>query len=149
MEIRTKRGKETLAFTINAEVKNERGIMKVLAEPATIPYGLIELDSSGTVIRYSPACEKNSEELPNIIGQNFFNEVAPFAEVKELKGRFLSFMAFGDSIQRFSIKVPFNGQSVKIQILLARITEQTERRRERLALVRMMPEAAAFAGPAN
>lgn len=112
-----------------------------------IPYGLIELDTVGTVIRYSPASEKRSPEMPNIVGQNFFNEVAPFAEVKELKGRFLSFMAFGDAIERFTVKVPFEQQNVKIQILLARITEQTERGRERLALVRLMPDTASMAAP--
>lgn len=105
-----------------------------------IPYGLIELDTVGTVVRYSPASEQSAHDAPNIVGRNFFNEVAPFAEVKELKGRFLSFMALGDAIERLTIKVPFNEQSLKIQILLARITEQTERGRERLALVRLMPE---------
>ncbi|MGA9997932.1 MAG: hypothetical protein WBP93_21135 [Pyrinomonadaceae bacterium] len=112
-----------------------------------VPYGLIELDAVGTVIRYSPAREQRAQDARSIVGQNFFNEVAPFAEVKELKSRFLSFMAFGDAIQRFTIKVPLEEQGIKIQILLARITEQTERGRERLALVRLMPDADVTAAP--
>jgi photoactive yellow protein len=109
--------------------------------PRTFPFGLLELDAAGTVIRYSPAAEQNSPMQPEqILGRNFFTEVAPCAQVNELKSRFLSFMAFGDSVQKFSITCPVEEQSIKIQIMLARVTERLENGRTRLALVRIMPE---------
>ncbi len=107
----------------------------------TIPFGMLELDAAGTVIRYSPAAEQNSHIQPqDILGRNFFTEVAPCEQVKEVKSRFLSFMAFGDAVQKFSITCPIEEKNIKIQIMLARVTELLENGRERLALVRIMPE---------
>ena len=107
----------------------------------TLPLGLLELDAAGTVIRYSPADEQNSAVQPHhILGRNFFTEVAPCEQVSEVKSRFLSFMAFGDAVQKFSITCPVEQKNIKIQIMLARVTETGERGRERLALVRIMPE---------
>jgi photoactive yellow protein len=107
----------------------------------TIPFGMLELDAAGTVIRYSPAAEQNSTIQPqDILGRNFFTEVAPCEQVNEVKSRFLSFMAFGDAVQKFSITCPAGEKNIKIQIMLARVTEILEHGRERLALVRIMPE---------
>lgn len=107
----------------------------------TLPFGLLELDAAGTVIRYSPAAEDNSP-VPSqeILGRNFFTEVAPCEQVNEIRSRFLAFMAFGDAVQKFSITCPGEEESIKIQIMLARVTEMMQEGRERLALVRIMPE---------
>jgi photoactive yellow protein len=106
----------------------------------TLPFGLLELDAAGTVIRYSPAAEQNAPaHSQDIVGRNFFTEVAPCEQVNEVKSRFLAFMAFGDAVQKFSITCPGEDESVKIQIMLARVTELLDERRERLALVRIMP----------
>ena len=107
----------------------------------TLPFGLLELDAAGTVIRYSPAAEQNSPiQAQDILGRNFFTEVAPCEQVSEVKSRFLAFMAFGDAVQKFSIICPVEQRNIKIQIMLARVTETGEHGRERLALVRIMPE---------
>jgi photoactive yellow protein len=107
----------------------------------TLPFGLLELDAAGIVIRYSPAAEQNSPLQPqDILGRNFFTEVAPCAQVSEVKSRFLSFMTFGDAVQKFSITCPVENKNIKIQIMLARVTQTGEHGRERLALVRIMPE---------
>jgi photoactive yellow protein len=107
-----------------------------------MPFGLLELDGRGTVVHYSPARENASGdwERDNIVGRNFFDDVVPVLPVKEFKDRFLRFMASGDSVQRFTIRFPFEQQDVRVQIMLAHITERSERRSERLALVRLMPE---------
>lgn len=108
---------------------------------AAIPFGLIELDGEGTVVHYSPAREpKREAEARSIVGRNFFDEVVPVSPVKEFKTRFLRFMAIGDSVQRFTIRFPFEHQDVRVQIMLARITERTETGRERLALVQLKPD---------
>lgn len=107
----------------------------------TLPFGLLELDPTGVVIRYSPAAEENPPVLPrDILGRNFFTEVATCEQVEEVKSRFLAFMAFGDAVQKFSINCAVEEKNIKIQIMLARVTERLEQGRERLALVRIMPE---------
>ena len=109
--------------------------------PRTLPFGLLELDAAGIVIRYSPAAEQNPPVLPqDILGRNFFTEVATCEQVGEVKSRFLAFMAFGDAVQKFSISCPVEEKNIKIQIMLSRVTERLEEGRERLALVRIMPE---------
>lgn len=107
----------------------------------TLPLGLLELDAAGNIIRYSPAAEQHSPIHPrDVLGRNFFTEVAPCDEVTEVRGRFLNFMAFGDAVQKFSIICPQKPQNIKVQIMLARMSERLEQGRERLALVRIMPE---------
>jgi hypothetical protein len=76
-----------------------------------------------------------------VVGRNFFKDIAPLPELHDLKNRFLSFMAFGDSVERFSVSFPFGQGAVKIQIALARVTERTEVGSKRFALVRLMPDA--------
>jgi photoactive yellow protein len=106
-----------------------------------VPFGLMELDPAGFVMRYSPAAVALSVPLAqDVVGRNFFNELMPHAEVKEFKYRFLTFMAEGDSIQRFSTSFAFENHTVKVQVMLARLTERSEIRAERLALVRIMPD---------
>jgi photoactive yellow protein len=111
-------------------------------ESSIIPFGLLELDEQGTVVHYSPATQwkRRGRDSDNIIGRNFFDDVIPVLPVKEFKERFLRFMALGDSVQRFTIRCPFEQRDIRVQIILARITERTERNSERLALVRLMPE---------
>jgi photoactive yellow protein len=106
-----------------------------------LPFGLLELDARGTVIRYSPASEHHSEVLAkDVLGRNFFKEVAPVEQVSDFQSRFKLFMANGETIQRFTSVFSSEQGPVKVQILLARITEKSEQGRERLALVRIMPE---------
>jgi photoactive yellow protein len=107
----------------------------------TVPFGLFELDPAGIVIRFSPAAEQSIQEpQQGILGRNFFTEVAPVEEVKDFQTRFHSFMADGESIQKFTSTFPSKHGEIKVQILLARITEKSEQGRERLALVRIMPD---------
>jgi photoactive yellow protein len=111
-------------------------------QSSIMPFGLLELDGRGTVVHYSPAREQQTGvwERDEIVGRNFFDDVVPVMPVREFKDRFLRFMASGDSVQRFTIRFPFEQQDVRVQIMLAHITERTDRRSERLALVRLMPE---------
>lgn len=108
---------------------------------ATLPFGLLELDAAGSIIRYSPAAEQNSPmQAQDVLGRNFFTEVAPCREVSEVKSRFLAFMAFGDAVQKISVVCTLERRPIKIQFMLARVSPQLGSNRERLALVRIMPE---------
>jgi photoactive yellow protein len=111
-------------------------------EITMIPFGMFELDAAGTVIHYSAASEeKNQTLVNNILGRNFFDELISVSQVEELKSRFLKFMADGTSVERFTLSFPYNQESIKVQIVMAHLSEKTEKGRERFALVRLMPEA--------
>ncbi len=86
-----------------------------LIHSRTLPFGLLELDASGIVIRYSPASEQRSPLQPqDILGRNFFTELAPCEQIGEVKSRFLAFMAFGDAVQKFSITCSTEEKNIKI-----------------------------------
>ena len=115
--------------------------MNTQASPSAPPFGLLELDAAGTVIRYSPASEQSPRVKPDdVLGRNFFTEVMPAAEVKEQQARFLLFMTQGQTRDQFSTTFTSEGGRIKVQLLLARIAEKSEHGSECLALVRVMPE---------
>jgi photoactive yellow protein len=106
-----------------------------------IPFGMFELDAAGVVIHYSPAAEeKRDASIKGIIGRNFFDELISIRQVEELKGRFHTFMADGNSVERFSLSFLFNQESIKVQIVMAHLIERTEKGSERFALIRLMPD---------
>lgn len=55
----------------------------------TVPYGMIQLDARGMILKYN-AEESQLAQLPQReqIGRNFFQEVAPCTRVQEFYGRF-------------------------------------------------------------
>lgn len=110
-------------------------------EASSIPFGLFELDSAGTVIHYSP---RKSDEVniqkENVIGRNFFDELLTLTEASSLKNRFHTFMAEGNSVERFTVNFPFMRGSIKVQIVMAHVTEQSENGRKQFALIRLTPD---------
>ena len=110
-------------------------------ENAIIPFGMFELNAAGVVVHYSPASEAERNALQNkIVGRNFFDELVAIAQVEELKNRFLKFMADGASVERFTVSFPYHQSNVKVQIVMAHVSEKSENGRERFALLRVMPE---------
>ena len=111
------------------------------SSPFILPFGLFELNAEGTVIRYSPASETAPAfEARDIWGRNFFTEIAPVEQVVGFRLRFHSFMANGQAVERFTTTFAHGEQNIKVQIMLAHITEKSDEGRKRLALVRIMPE---------
>jgi photoactive yellow protein len=107
------------------------------------PFGVLELDGAGTVVSFSPDDDAGAGERAarGVVGHNFFEEIAPVEELQSFKGRFLAFMAFGDSIERYSFSFPLDGFVVAGQILLARLADRADLGGQRLALVRLTPSS--------
>lgn len=115
--------------------------MNTQSSHTELPYGLLELDSHGLVLRYAPAFEQNPKvKADDVLGHNFFTEIVPAAQVKDCQARFRIFMEQGQTVDNFTTTFASETGSVKVQILLARILEKTKGGVERLALVRIMPE---------
>jgi photoactive yellow protein len=55
----------------------------------TLPYGMIQLDANGRILKYN-AVESRLASLPQeqAIGKQFFTEIAPCTKVQEFYGRF-------------------------------------------------------------
>jgi photoactive yellow protein len=55
----------------------------------TLPYGMIQLDANGRVLKYN-AVESRLASLPQeqAIGKQFFTEIAPCTKVQDFYGRF-------------------------------------------------------------
>ena len=106
-----------------------------------LPFGLFELDPQGKVIRYSPASETApTVESRDVWGRNFFTEIAPVEQVVGFRLRFHSFMANGQAVERFTTTFAHGEQNIKVQIMMAQLTEKSDEGRKRRALVRIMPE---------
>jgi len=115
--------------------------MTATSSHTELPYGLLELDASGRVVRYAPAFEQTSKvKLDDILGHNFFTEVMPATEVKDCQARFRLFMEHNQATDKFNTTFPSEQGPIKVQIMLARILEQAKGGVEQLALVRVMPE---------
>jgi photoactive yellow protein len=67
------------------------------AELDSLPYGVIQLDSAGTVLRYN-SFETGLSGLrrQDVVGKNFFTQVAPFTGVPQFHGRFREGVAAGE-----------------------------------------------------
>jgi photoactive yellow protein len=131
-----------LPATYEHTLSSDRETARPEAAPSfVLPFGLFELDAAGTVIRYSPASESApAVEARAIWGRNFFTEIAPVEQVVGFRLRFHSFMASGQAVERFTTTFKHGEQNIKVQIMLAHITEKSDDGRKRLALVRIMPE---------
>jgi photoactive yellow protein len=111
-------------------------------ETSIIPFGMFELNAEGTIVHYSPATEGRSQTLSRgVVGRNFFNDFFRTSQVEDFKSRFHNFMADGTSVERFTLSFPYNREGIKIQVVMAHLSEKTERGHERFALIRLMPDA--------
>jgi photoactive yellow protein len=112
------------------------------AEQTKLPFGLLELDAAGEVIRYSPASEQRSDvQAQDILGRQFFKEVVRDKKVKDFEPRFRLFMRQGQTVDRFSASFPSEAGEIKVQFLLARLDGKGREGGDHLALVRIMPAA--------
>lgn len=106
-----------------------------------LPFGLLELDEKGTVIRYSPEADRHpGVPARNVLGRDFFNDVVPVERVRECQGRFHDFMAGSEPTWSFTFSIRLERGAAQVQFLLARIDGRLAHGRNPLALVRIRPE---------
>jgi photoactive yellow protein len=94
-----------------------------------LPFGVIVVDRLGTVLEYN-AYESTLSGLdrPNVVGKNFFHDIAPCTAVREFEGRFTDFVDSHDtSIEPFSFLFPFTRGPAKVTIVFVRLTFDTDR----------------------
>lgn len=84
-----------------------------------LPFGVIELGRKGEIIAYNRAESDLSRRKPaDVIGHNFFNEIAPCTKVAEFQDRFYElYESAEEMLQEFDFVFPFKHGKTEVQIL--------------------------------
>jgi hypothetical protein len=85
--------------------------------------GLVELDSKGTVLFFA-WIDELSQSQTDLVGRNFFSEVAPFENVAELRGYFETFHRGRSPTNHFHFNCEFVDGRERVRVMLARLREK-------------------------
>ncbi|XOV83173.1 MAG: photoactive yellow protein [bacterium] len=82
-----------------------------------LAFGAIQLDSSGTILKYNAMEGAITGRNPeNVVGKNFFSEVAPCTDSSEFRGRFDKGVRTGNLNVMFEYIFDFNMKPTKVQV---------------------------------
>jgi photoactive yellow protein len=106
-------------------------------ELMAMPFGVIELNDNGTILTYNKAEETISGmSARDVLGRNFFQDVAPCTSVKEFEGRFKTFISSDSGPENFNFVFRFPGRKTNVSITFVRSTKGTS-----LVLVKALTRA--------
>ena len=94
------------------------------AELDALPYGMIQLDSRGVILRYSAAESRLSGlSAAQCVGRHFFDDVAPCTHVAEFYGRFRDGVRAGQLDAVFNFRFNFRPpRDVRVHLFYSRVT---------------------------
>lgn len=82
-----------------------------------LAFGAIELDANGRVLKYNAAEGEITGRSPDqVIGRNFFREVAPCTNSPEFAGRFRDGVANGNLNTMFEYTFDYKMQPTKVKV---------------------------------
>ena len=87
-------------------------------------FGLLELDQRGTVIFSKLEGDEKSAGAVNVVGRNFFSDVATFLNVAEFRQRFETFDSNPEPSSSFMFNCDYEDGAVPVKVLLARLREE-------------------------
>lgn len=92
-----------------------------------LPYGIIVTNEQGTVLFYNTREEQISlRRRGDVVGKNFFAEVAPCTQVNEFYGRFQETMGRKGYVANFHFTFPFPEQPREVEISLTSFENKGE-----------------------
>ena len=84
-----------------------------------LPFGAIKLDTDGRILKYNLYESKLAErDQKEVIGKNFFTEVAPCTNVQEFAGRYRQGMSERNLDTTFPYRFLFPKRVVDVEITL-------------------------------
>jgi photoactive yellow protein len=105
-----------------------------------LPFGTLRLDETGAVLSYEADRERLAKvRASDIIGLNFFEEIAPAEQTEEMRARFDDIMSGGKNGRRSSLFILFERPAAQIQILRTPADGRAEGGRGCSAIVRIAP----------
>jgi photoactive yellow protein len=90
-----------------------------------LPIGLLELDSSGTILYFKPDSGSAFISSSDIVGRNLFTDIAPIAEDGEFQERIKTFRRRSAPADSFHFTFNSGQNYLAVKVLLARIHEQS------------------------
>jgi hypothetical protein len=98
--------------------------------------GLFELDDAGKVLYYRKdlAGEPGGASI-DIVGHNFYNEVAHFENVDEFRRCVTEFRRSATAADSFEFECRYGSSAHRVKVLLARICESVNRNNTKSILV--------------
>src|ERR1043165_725136 len=98
--------------------------------------GLFELDAAGKVLYYRmDSTGEPSGMSPDLVGRNFYNEVAGFENVEEFRRCATEFTRSATAADSFDFECRYGDFAQRMKVLLARICESENRRNTKSVLV--------------
>ena len=90
----------------------------------SLPYGMIQLDSRGRILRYSQAETRLSGfTADECVGRDFFHQIAPCTNVQAFYGRFVDGVGAGQLDTVFNFRFAFvPPRDVRIHMFYSKVT---------------------------
>jgi photoactive yellow protein len=90
-----------------------------LEELDELPIGVIKVTREGTVLTYNASEARLAQRNPgDVIGKNFFTDVAPYTNVQECAGKFWRGVERGWTHEIFPFIFPFPHGTVQVSITI-------------------------------
>lgn len=111
-----------------------------------LPYGMIQLDSRGVILRYSAVeARLSGYTASECVGRHFFDEVAPCTRVAEFYGRFRDGVRAAQLDAVFHFRFAFRPpRDVRIHLFYSRVTHSVW-----VKVVDLGPAAPGLAAPGD
>jgi hypothetical protein len=98
--------------------------------------GLFELDKAGKVLYYREDLAGEPDGTSqDIVGHNFYNEVAHFENVEEFRRCVAEFTLSATAADSFDFECRYGSSAHRVKVLLARICETVDRNNTKSVLV--------------
>ncbi|MET0650349.1 MAG: hypothetical protein ABW208_27390 [Pyrinomonadaceae bacterium] len=113
---------------MGGSLREEASGVSAKGAPARKLFGLVELDSAGTVLytRFEPDGSPQFGGAPDYTGLNFYTEVAPFRNVVEFRNQLDSFDRGSQPSHSIDFICDYEDGPLPVRVLLARIRERSE-----------------------
>ena len=90
-------------------------------------FGLVELDTDGTVLYSRNETSWGHNYIDNVTGRNFFSEVAPFLNVTAFRQCVDSFNRSSQQADSVAFTCEYEDGPVAVRLLMARVSEESSR----------------------
>ena len=100
------------------------------------PFGLLEIDPQGTVIFSKLEGNEKLAGAADVVGRNFFSEVATFLNVGEFRQRFEIFDSNPEPSSSFMFNCDYEDGAVPVKVLVARLGEDRKYPRSVLVYIK-------------
>ena len=119
-------GSQTIEpFLSRAEMESVQGMSAPQLDG--LPFGAIQLDRDGTIVAYNRyEADLTGRDPKNVMGRNFFTEVAPCTNVQRFAGKFREDVAKGELHETFPYYFDFKmkPRNVNVTLFYSQITGQ-------------------------